>query len=264
MTQNGRRHPAVSASPTVGRYLLLMALLAATMILVLDQGWMTQAFAAPAFFELNGTIDVVAAAEASAPLLDVQAVRTALLLMHVGGLLLGFGFTLFMDFFMLGRLYARPMDETALRILEFGSRWVSLGLALLWISGIGFLVLYGFAMPEKLGNPKIWAKLAIVCILTINGFYLHGAVLPAMQARQGAPLLAGLPLAQAFPFVAAGSISVAGWSFPTLFGLASQLNYSVPAAALFAAFVASAATLMCALAVVHLAANLRPQRAATA
>lgn len=262
MTQLGR--PADSPAPSVGRYLLMVAVLAAAMILVLDKGWITKAFAAPAFFELRGTIDVVATVEAGVPLLDAQAVRTALMLMHVAGLLLGFGFTLFMDFFMLGRLYARPMDATDLHILEFGSRWVSFGLALLWISGIGFLVLYGFAMPEKLGNPKIWAKLAIVCILTINGFYLHGAVLPAMRARQGAPLLAGLPLSQAFPFIAAGSISFAGWSFPTLFGLVSQLNFSVPAAALFAAFVASAAALMGALAVMHLAANLRPRRGATA
>ena len=47
------------------------------------------------------------------------------------------------------------------------------GLLILWLTGLGFLWLYWQFEPELLGNPKIWAKVVIVMVLTVVIFIAY-------------------------------------------------------------------------------------------
>ncbi|MGB7286661.1 MAG: hypothetical protein WBC71_07010, partial [Salaquimonas sp.] len=102
--------------------------------------------------------------------------HTILLILHVAGLVAGLGGTLFLDLYLLRYLYHRPLTLHVFELLEFGGKIVSMGLVTLWISGIGFLFYYWAQVPENLSNPKIWAKLSVVCILSLNGLAIHRLV----------------------------------------------------------------------------------------
>ena len=244
MERHDHDEPRLNAIP----WLILMATTGAVAFSILAGEWVATAEAAAPASSLRASVDFLGTEvqQVAALVPRMEWIRTALTLTHVAGLLAGFGFTLFVDIYLLRHLYSRPLDRTALAIVEHGSRFIGYGLALLWISGLGFLALYAAATPDKLANPKIWAKLAIVCMLTLNGFYLHSTVLPALSRRIGRPVLAGLTPSSALVFLAAGTISILGWSFPTAFGLVAQLNHVFEAHLLFAAYLGSAGLLVCA------------------
>ncbi len=154
--------------------------------------------------------------------------RTMLLIVHVLGLALGFGAALFLDFYLLRHLYDRPITPSTIDTVAHGEKLAAIGLALLWASGIGFLALYYLSDPSKLDNPKLWAKLVIVVLLTLNGLVIHAFVSPRFGRRLGFPLLGGAPLREAAPALAAAAVSATGWAFAALLGMMRELNDIVP------------------------------------
>ena len=64
------------------------------------------------------------------------------------------------------------------RTFHFISDAVTIGLCLLWLSGLGFLALYAMESPEKFENPRLWANVIVVIVLTINGVIIRAFVLP--------------------------------------------------------------------------------------
>lgn len=170
----------------------------------------------------------------SAPAL-VSYVRTSLRLVHFLGLVLGLGGAVFLDL-ILSRYRRMTVSAEVVGHIEWISRFVALGLLLLWISGLGFLALYQVAEPEKLMNPKIWAKLTIVSILTANGFVIHRFVLPFVRRQIGGPLLAGLTSGTKNALIGCGAISLVSWSAPVIIAAAPQLNFVVPYAVILATY----------------------------
>jgi hypothetical protein len=114
-------------------------------------------------------------------------------------------------------------------VVDFSSKIVTIGLGLLWISGIGFLIHYGVFEPAKLQNPKIWAKIAIVAVLSVNGLLLHYFVLPRIRNQVGKRLLDGLSPFDCSLVLLAGTVSTISWYVPLILGAIPQLNYVVPA-----------------------------------
>jgi hypothetical protein len=108
---------------------------------------------------------------------------------------------------------------------------------MLWLSGIGFLLLYQAAEPEKVLNPKIWAKMIIVAILTINGIAIHRLVLPFLRQQVGKYLLADVEPHKRAALIGCGVVSVVSWVMPVVLGAAPQLNFAVPCAAILAAYI---------------------------
>jgi hypothetical protein len=149
---------------------------------------------------------------------------------------LGVGSTLIMDLYFLRHLRRIPLDETALALIGLGSRLVVTGLGLLWLSGIGFLLLYYHTDPGKLANPKMWAKITVVAMLTINGWFIHHRTIPALQARIGGTILKDGRIETMLFFLVPGAISFSGWSFATVLGTVRELNFVVPAETLLLAF----------------------------
>ena len=166
-----------------------------------------------------------------------SGIRTGLRLIHFGGLVLGFGGAVFLDL-MLSRHRKIPVTAELAGNVGWISRFVAFGLAMLWTSGIGFLILYQFTEPEKLMNPKIWAKVTIVAILTLNGVAIHRFVLPYVERRIGRLLLGDLQPRKRAALIGCGVVSIVSWAMPVVLGAAPQLNFVVPCVAILAAYAA--------------------------
>lgn len=148
--------------------------------------------------------------------------------MHFFGLAAGLGTATFLDLMMVRFMVRGKIRRTHWLMLEFGTKVVTGGLILLWLSGTGFLIWYGFFEPKNLSNPKIWAKVSIVAVLTVNGSYLHGIVLPIFRGQVGHSLFEGLSAGKRNMMVAGGITSVVSWYFPVAIAASPWLNFDVP------------------------------------
>ena len=125
-------------------------------------------------------------------------------------------------------MYKRKISNQTLDIAKFGSKLVAAGLGAIWISGIWILSYYYFFEPNLLTNPKIWAKLIIVSILTINGVLIHLYALPSLKSNVGNSVLDGdftTVTARYLPIVAVSAVS---WGFAFILGAFKELNNTVP------------------------------------
>ena len=180
----------------------------------------------------------------------LSLIRTSLRLLHFAGLVFGLGFALFIDFFVNRKAYAGLNDDD-LDLIVWASRFVSFGLLVLWMSGLGFLAFYAASDPAKLANPKIFAKIVIVSILTANGALIHWRVLPALRGLTGKPAFTAAPTRTRRLFALCAAISAISWVTPIILGAAPQLNFVVPmwvilfayGAAVAAAFLIALSTL---------------------
>ncbi len=153
---------------------------------------------------------------------------TFIKIFHLMGLILGLGGAVFLDFSILTRGILRPVSNYTVHHAENLSKIVSIGLAILWVTGIVLIALNLAEKPEYLTNQKLWAKIAIVVALTVNGFYIHHSVLPFMKRRLGRRLFSGLKLRNVGLFTLVASISFVSWTVPFVLGKASELNYVTP------------------------------------
>jgi len=166
------------------------------------------------------------------------ALMTGFRFIHLLGLVLGVGAATLLDLLIIKLVINRKVTEDQSRIITFYSRIVSFGLILLWLSGLGFLAIYGLCEPAKLGNPKIWAKILIVGVLTLNGVFIHKSILPLVRSRVGKGLFDGVSMTRRSVLLAAGAVSATSWYVPMLLGTASQLNNAIPASMILLAYTA--------------------------
>jgi hypothetical protein len=164
--------------------------------------------------------------------------KTVSRFLHFIGLALGLGAATLLDILLLRMLTRNRVTPANWQFIEFGSKIVNAGLIILWGTGLSFLVQYAFFDPAELANPKIWAKLVIVGILTINGFFIHSIVLPRVRARIGQPLFAGMSRFQKSTFIVSGAISATSWYMPLALGAFSQFNHQVAALAILMLYAA--------------------------
>ncbi len=165
-----------------------------------------------------------------------MAFKAGLRTIHFVGLALGLGAAMLLDLIILRFLATREVSADHCRVVEFTAKVVAVGLALLWISGLGFLLHYGIFDPAKLGNQKIWAKMAIVGILTLNGVFIHCSVLPLVRRNIDRGLFEGLGAGQRALMLTSGAVSATSWYVPMLLGTFLQLDFVVPAWIILAAY----------------------------
>ena len=117
--------------------------------------------------------------------------------------------------------------------LDETQKIVMLALLALWGSGL-LLVLQGYLYEGTtyLLNQKLWAKVSVVALLSLNGALLHRI---------------GFPLLQKAPFVLLnscartrlallGALSMSGWSFAAFLGVARAWNHVLPYLQVMGAF----------------------------
>jgi hypothetical protein len=179
-----------------------------------------------------------------------QMARNILRIVHFIGLALGLGAAMLLDLMILQYLPGRVISKQNCEFITFCSDIVAAGLRLLWVTGLGFLVFYWTYDPINLINGKIWAKMIIVLILTINGFFIHRTVLPFLRSQIGKTMLHGATRKQQHLLVSAGSISTVSWFGPLFIANMPQLNFQVPMIQILAVY---AFVLTAVFTVVHLA-----------
>ena len=79
-------------------------------------------------------------------------------------------------------------------------------------------------VPASIMNQKLWAKLVIVAILTLNALLLHGIVLPRVVSRVGQPLFETSFGWLSLISTLFGAVSAVSWTFAAYLGLARELN----------------------------------------
>ena len=157
---------------------------------------------------------------------------TVLKLMHLAGLVMGFGAAALADFTVLREAIFKPIRQQTIDMVRGLSHIVFVGLALLWASGIALVWLRASADPHMLMNQKIWAKVAIVCILTVNGIAVHGFAFRELQSRCGLRLFNLQQPEQMGKLSLIAAISSVSWMMPIVLGTATELNFKVEAISL--------------------------------
>ncbi|WP_255987596.1 hypothetical protein [Chitinolyticbacter albus] len=118
------------------------------------------------------------------------------------------------------------LDSTRRRYLEHTQLMVTRLLVLLWGTGLMMIVL-GYAKDGShyLANPKLWAKLTVVLILTLNGALLHRIVFPLLTVRLS---FCELPLQERLIVGTLGALSCSSWLFAAMLGVARDWSYREP------------------------------------
>ena len=151
-----------------------------------------------------------------------------LTIMHLLGFSFGLGLATIVDVMLIRSLLRNQvLTDSQYNMIHQLSIYVMIGLGVLWISGAGFLLTYYLYSPEKICNPKVWAKLTAVLVLTLNGFFIHRYLLPKLKQCIGEQFLENVSYKQLSIFCASGIVSIVSWYIPFIFGVADQLNYRV-------------------------------------
>jgi hypothetical protein len=167
---------------------------------------------------------------------QASLLKTGIKFSHLIGIVVGLGAATILDLVILRFAAAGKIAPEHASIIEFCSKVVTAGLLVLWVSGAAFLLHYYAFDPAKLGNEKVWAKIAIVGVLTLNGVFIHRTVLPLVRARVGQSLFEGMTVLQRSLLITFGVVSATSWYVPLLLGAMPQLNFVVPATTILLAY----------------------------
>jgi hypothetical protein len=165
-------------------------------------------------------------------------IKTGLVIAHLIGLALGVGGATLMDLILVRFVLRGTIAREHADILKFSSMLVSAGLLILWVTGIAFLAHYYVFNAAALGNPKIFAKVVIVAILTVNGILIHNQVLPIIERNVGRRLFDGVSPRLKMGMLAAGAVSATSWYVPLALGALREFNFVVPASQILLAYAA--------------------------
>ena len=152
--------------------------------------------------------------------------KTPLIMLHLIGLALGVGAATLLDLVIIRFMVFGKISREHVRIVHTSAQVVAIGLTLLWASGLGFLLFYYLYAPANLTNEKIYAKMVIVLVLTINGYVIHRHILPLIKQNVGRPLFSGVSDKQRRVMLAAGAISATSWYVPLALGVLRELNFT--------------------------------------
>lgn len=153
--------------------------------------------------------------------MDITFLNDLMRATHLLGMALGFGIAVLADLFA-ARAVIRALDDRDIETLEILHRLVSMGLVLLWISGLALLWLRtGFDLDRF--SPKLMTKVVVVVFLTANALAIGRVGLPTMRAYQSWRF-GDLPPPQRLQLSALATISAACWISALILGVFSQLK----------------------------------------
>ncbi|WP_073955646.1 hypothetical protein [Thalassospira sp. TSL5-1] len=105
------------------------------------------------------------------------------------------------------------------RNLTSDARNTAFWLAMLWISGLALIGMgIGFAPAAIMANGKVFAKVTVVAILTLNGLFLHFYAFPFFAGSRGT-----ITNFQILVCSVSGAVSSVSWLFASLFGVARKV-----------------------------------------
>lgn len=166
----------------------------------------------------------------------MEFTRLAIVYLHLIACCVAIGLVLTSDLAMIKKLVSgAPEAPDDLSHLRYVKHVVFLSLIALWISGIAIVALdTSVKGVEYFTNPKLQAKIAIVCLLTLNGFLLHHTVMPAIEKFGSLLNLPSPGLRQSAIF--AGAVSGVSWLYAALLGVGRPLAWKYSLLELLAAY----------------------------
>lgn len=167
--------------------------------------------------------------------MEFEFARMAVVYIHLIACCVAIGLVLTSDIAMVNQLIEggpdQRMDAKHLASLQ---TTVSRALLALWISGAAIVTLDASIKGwVYFSNPKLQSKVAIVILLTINGFALHKYVLPWMQK---AGSLLRLSFGQRLLAIFAGAVSGVSWFYTAMLGVGRPLNWKYSLLEILAAY----------------------------
>lgn len=150
-------------------------------------------------------------------------INTLLVYLHLLAACVAVGILLIQDY-ALARTQGKALTTPEMIELKISAHRVSLALVLLWITGIALVVNGYLGHPDYIINEKLWAKISVVTILTLNGFLLHYFCFPRLCIGTGINKLA---LSEKLLLAFSGSLSTTSWLFACYLGIARPWSYSI-------------------------------------
>ena len=167
--------------------------------------------------------------------MEFEFTRMGIVYLHLIACCVAIGLVLMSDLEMVKQLIkADPDDKLDSRHLSDLQKTVSRALLALWITGAVIITLdasikgWGY-----FANPKLQSKVAIVMLLTLNGFALHKYVLPVMQK---AGSLLNPSFSQRMLAIFTGAVSGVSWFYAAMLGIGRPLNWKYSLGEILAAY----------------------------
>lgn len=169
-------------------------------------------------------------------------IRTILIVGHLVGLVVGLGAATIADILFMNCLLKNRMSSDQYKFLKLVTDVVVAGLGILLVTGFGFILLYKFTDPNLIMNPKMWGKVAIVFVLTLNGLAMHEFILPLFEHNLNRPLFSVPRIRRnKFFLFACGGVSFTAWYSAMILGVWKQANFAFSAQQIFLTYLAIAA-----------------------
>lgn len=135
-----------------------------------------------------------------------MGIYSVMVLAHIIGTVLGVGGATFAEVFHIRAMRDGVMTEEEAATLKICYTVLRIGLAILLISGFGFLIYYRLTGQEELlYNPKLWAKMTIVFIIPINAILFQIRKIPTWLAT---------------------AVSLTSWYAALILGTFREISYS--------------------------------------
>lgn len=165
----------------------------------------------------------------------VEFTRMGIVYLHLIACCVAIGLVLTSDIDMIKRLIkADPGDRLDPSHLSNLQKTVLRALFALWITGAAIIALDASTKGwAYFANPKLQSKLAVVMLLTLNGYALHRYVMPVMQK---AGSLLRLPPSQRMLAIFCGALSGVSWFYAAMLGIGRSLNWKYSLGEILAAY----------------------------
>ena len=149
--------------------------------------------------------------------------NTLIVYVHLIAACIAVGVLLMQDL-MLSKTGGRRLSIGAVKELRYAARNITIALMVLWGSGLVLVIWGAIKDPQYLANQKLWAKVAVVVVLTANGAILHHFSFPRVVSSTG---VAGLGFFEKSAVASTGAISTVSWLFACYLGIARPWNHTV-------------------------------------
>jgi hypothetical protein len=163
-----------------------------------------------------------------------ELTRMGIVFLHLIACCVAIGLVFMSDLDMVKRLLQPGSDTVDTAHMESLHRTVSRALIALWLTGIALVSLDVLLKGAgTLANPKLQSKIAMVCLLTLNGLVLQRQVLPFLRK---AGCLMRLTFSRRMLALFIGSVSGVSWFYAALLGVGRPLNWKYTLPEILAAY----------------------------
>ncbi len=147
-------------------------------------------------------------------------------LFHIIGVALGVGGATVSDLLFFRALADKKISRDELNLLHTLSYVLWAGLAILFLSGIGFITAQVVATGTStyLVSAWFWAKMTIVFLLFCNALAMHNFIFPFMQAQVGERLDHAVIKPKTWLFATTGVVSILSWYSAMVLGVTRGLD----------------------------------------